>query len=208
MVPCGRVRTYVFLALFLYALPAGMLAHCCPGLLSWLKHSLQPPGALEFTQAGLMRVGAGEGEDCEGLLSESKPKLSHGGGSRTTGPWLCHMPSRGAGGQGTHSGPEGFLEEVECEPQLTQGQDLKGMMLWVGAVAQAQGWGWTGPVLGIMIRSAWLEQSCVESSRGSKARMVREMHLPALECQLGISVSHCRQQGLFECGWRGDRKQC
>lgn len=123
-------------------------------------------------------------------------------------PWMCRMPPRGAGGQGTHSGLEGFLEEVECEPWLSRGQDLKGTVLQVGAAVQAWGWGWTRPVLGIMIRTTWLKQSCVENSRGSKARMVGGPHLLAPECQLGISVSYYRQQGLFECGWRGDIKQC
>lgn len=50
-------------------------------------------------------------------------------------PWMCCMLPSGAGGQGMHSGPEGFLEEVEREPWLSHGQDLKGMMLWVGAAA-------------------------------------------------------------------------
>ena len=48
---------------------------------------------------------------------------------------MCCMLPSGAGGQGMHSGPEGFLEEVEREPWLSHGQDLKGMMLWVGAAA-------------------------------------------------------------------------
>lgn len=118
-------------------------------------------------------------------------------GPWTTWPWMCHMPPSGAAGQGTHSGLEGYLKEVECEPCLSCGQDLKGMMPGVGAAVQAWDWGWMRPILGIMIRSAWLKQSCVERSWANKARMVGEPHFVAPECWLGISMSHCRQQGLL-----------
>lgn len=75
------------------------------------------------------------GKGCQGVLEASQNLKCPM--EEATAPWGlgCAASSQGTGGQGMHSGLEDFLEEVEHEPWLSCGQDLKGAMVWVGATA-------------------------------------------------------------------------
>lgn len=92
-----------------------------------------PAGALDLTQAGLMRVGCGEGKSCQGVLEASQSLKCPV--EAATAPWGLGCAACLPGSQGTHSGLEHFLEEVEHEPWLSCGQDLKRAMVRVGAAA-------------------------------------------------------------------------